>query len=115
MMLVDGFHGGESSPFCIPPWQQLALSLSAANGFLTESPQVVYLFVEVKRKLCGQDTDIHHAAAHPPPHPPHHVTVSSRKQCPQSISVILSIAQIVTGLLFIQSAAVARCSALTSS
>lgn len=64
MMLLDGFHGVflalyiESSPFCIPLWQQLALSLSKANGFLTESPQVVYLFVEVKRKQCGQDKDL---------------------------------------------------------
>lgn len=66
-MLLDGFHGVflalciESSPFCIPLWQQLSLSLSEANGFLTESPQVVYLFVEVKRKQCGQDKDL------PPP------------------------------------------------
>lgn len=64
MMLLDGFHGVflalyiEPSPFCIPLWQQLALSLSEANGFLTESPQVVYLFVEVKRKQCGQDKDL---------------------------------------------------------
>lgn len=64
MMLLDGFHGVflalyiESSPFCIPLWQQLALSLSKANGFLTESPQVVYLFVEVKRKQCGQDKEL---------------------------------------------------------
>lgn len=55
MLLVDGFHGVflslyiESSHFWIPLRQQLALSLSVANGFLIESPQVVYLFVEVKR------------------------------------------------------------------
>lgn len=65
MLLVDGFHGSflslyiESSHFWIPPRQQLAFSLSVANGFLIESPQVVYLFVEVKRKWCVLDTDLH--------------------------------------------------------
>lgn len=111
-MLLDGFHGVflalciESSPFCIPLWQQLALSLSEANGFLTESPQVVYLFVEVKRKQRGQDKDLFSP-------PLHHFMANSRKQCPQYISVILPVSQIVTQLLFIQFAAVSCCSALT--
>lgn len=67
MLLVDGCRGVflslyiESSHFWIPPRQQLALSLSAANGFLIESPQVVYLFVEFKRERSGQDTDHRHA------------------------------------------------------
>lgn len=66
MLQVDGFHGvllslcTELSHFWIPPRQQLAHSLSVANGFLIESPQVVYLFVKVKLEWCGQDTDLHH-------------------------------------------------------
>lgn len=66
MLLVDGFHGVflslyiESSHICIPLRQQLSPSLSVANGFLIESPQVVYLFVEVKWKKFEQDADLHY-------------------------------------------------------
>lgn len=96
MLQVDGFHGvflslyTEPSHFWIPPRQQLAHSLSVANGFLIESPQVVYLFVEVKLELCGQDSDLHHA-----------VFFflfffsfwqwTAGKHCPQSISAILCV------------------------
>lgn len=65
VLLVDGFHSVvlslyiESSHICIPLRQQLFPSLSVANGFfLIESPQVVYLFVEVKRKQCEQDAGL---------------------------------------------------------
>lgn len=49
-----------SFPFLNPLRQQLAHGLSVANGFLIESPQVVYLFVEVTLELYGQHTDLHH-------------------------------------------------------
>lgn len=83
----------ESSHFWIPPRQKLALSLSVANCFLIESPQVVYLFVEVKRKWIGPHMLLFFSS------PFCHLSVSSRKQCSQSISVILCLSLVFTPLL----------------
>lgn len=65
MLQVDGFHCvilslyTDPSHFWTSPRQELAHSLSVANGFLIESPQVVYLLVEVNRESCEQDTHLH--------------------------------------------------------
>lgn len=65
VLQVDGFHCvilslyTDPSRFWTPPRKELAHSLSVANGFLMESPQVVYLLVEVNREWCEQDTHLH--------------------------------------------------------
>lgn len=117
MLLIDGFHGVflslyiGSSHICVPPRQQLCPSLSVANGFLIESPQVVYLFVEVKWKQCGQDTDLCYSFGFLFAFC--HLTVNSRKQCPRSISGILCLHLVFTPLLLIQCAIVSCSSSLT--
>lgn len=86
-------------PFLNSSEAAISLSLSVANGFLIESPQVVYLFGEVKLERCGQDADLHHAVFFFSLFVMSHV--SSRKQCPQSIRFILCLYLVFTPLLHI--------------
>lgn len=53
-----------------PPWQELAACLSVVNGFLIESPQVLYLLAEVNLEWCEHGANLHH-----PPSPFCHLTV----------------------------------------
>lgn len=87
VLQVDGFHCvilslyTDPSLFWTPPRQELAHSLSVANGLLIESPQVVYLLVEVNREWCDQDTHLHR-----PPSP-----VISQQECCLHIPVSILI------------------------